>query len=469
MADEMTEKDEHIEVDDELMDDILDLVKSKSDLLLKNIINDLYPADIAHIINRLEFLDGEYLFSLLTTEDASKVIVELDDDHREHFLKTLKSDELSEIVEELPTDEATDLVSELSKEKAEQVLEELSAEDITDIQELLRYDENTAGGIMQKEVISVHKTDTVKKAIQAVRKLAKEDENIKRHYFIYVVDEEGVLVGMLSISNLILLSPNRRIYKVMETDVISVNTSIDQEEVARIFKKYNLVSVPVIDFRGRLVGKIMVDDIVDVLQEEHDEDVARMIGSDADELESRSPSEIALLRLPWVLITLFIELLAGIVIGQFNQTLKQLILLTSFMPIISAISGNTGLQSAAIIVRGIATGHVDIKKWWVPISRQLQTSLIIGGACGSVIGLIAGVWYVNDMMSAKILFGLVVGTSMFISVNISGLVGTTVPMISKSLGFDPAITAGPFETAFQDVVGITIFLSMATFLLHWLI
>jgi magnesium transporter len=194
-----------------------------------------------------------------------------------------------------------------------------------------------------------------------------------------------------------------------------------------------------------------------------------MIGSDADELESRSPSEIALLRLPWVLITLFIELLAGVVIGEFDQTLKQLILLTSFMPIISAISGNTGLQSAAIIVRGIATGHVDLKKWWIPISRQMQTSLIIGGACGSVIGIIAAVWYTNDVMGTKILFGAVVGTSMFISVNISGLVGTSVPMISKSLGFDPAITAGPFETAFQDVVGITIFLSMATLLLHWLI
>lgn len=452
-----------IEVDDELMDDIRDLIASRSDFLIKNILNDLYPADIAHIINRLEFEEGDYLFSLLSTEDAGKVIVELDDNHREHFLETLKSKTISEIVEELPTDEATDIVGELTKEKAEAVLEELSEEDSSDLQELLRYDANTAGGIMQKEVITVHKNDTVKKAVQIVRKVAREDgENVQKHYFIFVVDDDGVLVGILPISNLIFLSPNRRIYKVMQGDFISVTTDVDQEEVARLFKKYNLVSLPVVDFRGRLAGKIMVDDVVDVLQEEHDEDVAKMIGSDAEELESRSPWQIAILRLPWVLLTLFIELMAGVVISKFDETLSKIILLASFMPIISAISGNTGLQSAAIIVRGIATGHVDIRQWWIPVTRQLKTTILIGSVCGLVIGIIAGMWY------GKWLFGGIVGFSMFISINISGLVGTSVPMLSKSLGFDPAITAGPFETAFQDVVGVTIFLSIATSLMHWL-
>lgn len=452
-----------IEVDDELMDDIRDLIASRSDFLIKNILNDLYPADIAHIINRLEFEEGDYLFSLLSTEDAGKVIVELDDNHREHFLETLKSKTISEIVEELPTDEATDIVGELTKEKAEAVLEELSEEDSSDLQELLRYDATTAGGIMQKEVITVHKNDTVKKAVQIVRKVAREDgENVQKHYFIFVVDDDGVLVGILPISNLIFLSPNRRIYKVMQGDFISVTTDVDQEEVARLFKKYNLVSLPVVDFRGRLAGKIMVDDVVDVLQEEHDEDVAKMIGSDAEELESRSPWQIAVLRLPWVLLTLFIELMAGVVISKFDETLSKIILLASFMPIISAISGNTGLQSAAIIVRGIATGHVDIRQWWIPVTRQLKTTILIGSVCGLVIGIIAGMWY------GKWLFGGIVGFSMFISINISGLVGTSVPMLSKSLGFDPAITAGPFETAFQDVVGVTIFLSIATSLMHWL-
>jgi len=450
-----------IEVDSELTDDILDLIRSRSDFLLKNIISDLYPADIAHIINRLEFEDGDYLFSLLTTEEAGKVIVELDDDHREHFLETLKSQKISEIVEELPTDEATDIVGELSEEKAEEVLDELNVEDSYKLQELLKYDETTAGGLMQKEVIVVQTHETVRKAVLAVRRFAKEHGE-KHLYNVFVVDDNDVVVGVLSVSTLILLSPNRRIYKVMNPDIITVNSDLDQEEVARIFKKYDAVSLPVVDNGGRLLGGITVDDIVDVLQEEHDEDVAKMIGSDADELESRSPSQVALLRLPWVLTTLVIELCAGLVIHQFDSTLSQIILLASFMPVISAISGNTGLQSAAIIVRGLATGHVDLNNWWQPIHRQLRTSLIIGAACGIAIGTVGSIWY------GKILFGVVVGFSMFVSVNISGLVGTTVPMVSKSLGFDPAITAGPFETAFQDVVGITIFLGLATSLLHWL-
>lgn len=409
MTTEKISVQDYLDVDDELLNDIRDLILSKSDLLIKNILNDLYPADIAHLINRLEFEEGDYIFSLLSAEEQSHVIVELDDDHREYFLKNLTKSELTEIVEELPTDEATDLVSELSKEKAEEVLETLDKEDLHELKELLQYDEHTAGGIMQKEVLVVQKTDTVKKAIQTVRRAAREDENIKKHYFIFVIDEQGVLIGMLPISDLILLSPQRRIYKVMEKDIISVTTNIDQEEVAHIFKKYNLVSIPVVDFQNRLVGKIMVDDIVDVMQEEHDEDVARMIGSDADELESRSPTQIALLRLPWVLITLFIELFAGVVIHQFDKTLSTVLLLASFMPIISAISGNTGLQSAAIIVRGLATGHVHLSEWWIPLRRQFQTTIIIGGACGLVIGIVGALWY------GKVLFGAVVGVSMFIS------------------------------------------------------
>ncbi len=450
-----------VEIDDELLDDIRDLIQSKSDLLIKNILNDLFPADIAHLINKLENEEGEYIFSLLSLEDKSKVIIELDDEHREHFLETLSRETITDIVEELPTDEATDLVSELSKEKAEEVLEELSDEDSSELQELLKYDENTAGGIMQKEVIVVTKNDTVKKAIQAVRRAAKEEKE-ESFYNVFVVDDNDVLVGLIPVSKLILLSPNRKIYKVMDTDIISIETNVDQEEVARIFKKYNLIVIPVVDFAGKLVGRITVDDIVDVIQEEHDEDVARMIGSHTDELASRSPWEIAMLRLPWVMITLSIQLFAGVVVNQFSETLAKVLLLASFMPIISAISGNTGLQSAAIIVRGIATGTIDLKKWWIPVIRQAKTTVIVGGACGLVLGIIGAVWY------GKVLFGFVVGISMFISVNISGLIGTSTPMLSKSFGFDPAITAGPFETAFQDVVGITVFLSIATFLLHWL-
>ncbi len=450
---------ELIEVDDELIQDIEDIVKSRSEFLLLNILQDLYPADMAHIINRLAVDDTNFVFNLLPNEIGSEVLLDLDDAHRQQLLKTLPQPKLTELVDKMDSDDAADIVGELSDEKAEGVLETMDVQDSSHVEELLRYDKSTAGGIMAKEVAIVHRKDTIKKAIKEVRRMAKEHKNI---YAVYVVDDDGLLVGSVPLQELLLHAPNKRIQKIMGAEVVSVTTDVDQEEVAQVFKKYDIVALPVTDKAGKLLGRITVDDIVDVLEEEHEEDVAKMVGSDADELERRSPTQIALLRLPWVLITLFIELGAGFVIHHFDETLSKIILLASFMPIISAISGNTGLQSAAIVVRGIATGHVNLNRWWDPILRQMQTSLIIGSACGIVIGVIGGMWY------ERALFGIVVGFSMFISVNISGFVGTVTPMLSKSAGFDPALTAGPFETAFQDVVGISIFLSIATLLLQWL-
>ncbi len=449
-----------IEVDDELMQDIEELVRSKSDYLVLNIVQDLYPGDIAHILNRLDADEADYLFGLLPSDIAGEVLLDLDEGHRERLLHAMPQPRLTEIVDEMASDDAADIVGELPEERAEQVLETMDVEDSSAVEELLRYDENTAGGIMGKEVVAVGLKDTIKRAIREVRKFAKEHKNI---YNVHVVDDQGLLVGTIPLQDLLIYAPNKRVDKIMNPDAVRVTTDVDQEEVARIFKKYDIVSLPVTDTAGKLLGRITVDDVVDVIEEEHQEDVARLVGSDTIELERRTPAQIAFLRLPWVLITLAIEFLAGVVVAQFDATLSRVILLASFMPIISAISGNTGLQSAAVIVRGLATGHVDLKRWWIPVRRQAESSVIIGGACGLVLGAIGSFWH------GTWVFGFAVGMSMFISVNISGLIGTVVPMLSRSMGFDPAITTGPFETAFQDVLGITIFLSISTLLLRWLV
>jgi len=236
---------------------------------------------------------------------------------------------------------------------------------------------------------------------------------------------------------------------------------MDREDVARLVAKYDLVSLPVVDEQNRLLGAITVDDVIDIVEEEASEDIFRIAGSDAAELERRTPYQVALLRLPWVLTTLLIELLAGWVIHAFDRTLAQVILLASFMPVIQAISGNTGLQSVTMVVRGLATGQVQLSRWWEPLRRQAQTSCILGAVCAVVVGTVGLFWH-----SAA--FAFVVAVSMFISVNLSGMAGTIIPMLSKRIGFDPALTAGPFETAFQDVLGVTIFLSLATALLRWL-
>lgn len=448
-----------IEVDDELMEDIRELVRDKAAAILLNILTDLHAADIADIINRLEGEERAFVFNLLDVPTASTVLLELDQTVREQLLEALPSEKITAYVDLLASDDAADLVAELPQHVAEKVLRSMPAEDSLDVKELMQYGPETAGGIMGTEFVSVKRSSTVKQAISEVRQSAKENMVI---YTVYVVDEQGVLVGSLPLQSLVLHSPSRRVYKIMETDVKSVSTHVDQEEVATMFRKYDLISLPVVDAAGKLVGRITIDDIVDVIEEEHSEDVARLVGSDAEELERRKPYQIALLRLPWVLTTLAIEFCAGIVIHYFDATLSKVILLASFMPIISAISGNTGLQSAAIIVRAMSTGHVTLDRWWHPLSRQIQTTLIIGGACGLVIGIVGTLW------QGELWFGLVVGIAMFVSVNLSGIVGTTVPMISKRMGFDPALTAGPFETAFQDVVGISIFLSLASAMLRWI-
>ncbi len=461
----MSEKKLHravIEVDEQLLNDITDLIESKSDTLLKNILADIYPSDIAEIINNLDDELGLGLFKILDKETAPEVLLELNDHPRNYILETMNPKQISELIGEMDSDDATDIISELEDNVAQIVLDLMEKEDSSEVKELLTYHEHTAGGIMQKEYVSVKQTDTVESAVKAIKDASAESENL---YYVWVVDEEKKLCGTVSLLSIIaaLDTPMEYIANIMDKELISADVDTDREEVAKIFQKYDMVSLPVVDKEKRLVGKISIDDVLDIIEEEFSEDVAKIVGSDAEELESKSPVQIAWLRLPWVLITLGIQFIAGIVIHFYDETLSKVILLTSFMPIISAISGNTGLQAAAITVRSLATGHTSVNRWKEPIMRSLKTSLIIGSICGIILGAIGAMWF------GKITFGLVVGISMCISINISALIGTTAPLLSKKLGFDPAITTGPFETAFQDVIGITVFLTLATLSLKWLL
>lgn len=451
-----------IEIDAQLLSDISDLVQSKSDTLLKNILADIYPADIALIIENLDETEGLELFKLLEHETSSEVLLELSDHHRDIILDNISIEEISKIVGKMDSDDAADIIGELDGEKAEDVLGKMEIEDSSEVKELLNYHENSAGGIMQKEFVTARQTDSITRAVDIIREEAHDNEHL---YHIWITDDAGKLIGIVSLKEIIVAldTPAMIMADLMNTEVISVDVNTDQEEVASIMRKYDLVSIPVIDEAGRIVGKISFDDIADIMEEEFSEDVARIVGSDAEELESKSPVQIAWLRLPWVLITLGIQFFAGVVIHYYDETLAKVLLLTSFMPIISAISGNTGLQASAMTVRALATGGVTLNRWKEPVKRALMISLIIGVTCGILIGVIGALWY------GKLMFGIVVGVSMCISINISAFVGTTTPLLSKRLGFDPAITVGPFETAFQDVVGITVFLSLSTLALGWLL
>jgi magnesium transporter len=313
---------------------------------------------------------------------------------------------------------------------------------------------------MSPNFVAVPETATAAEALQTFR----ESGSAEHLFYVYTVDKQGALEGMIDLRRLLTAPPEAIVGDLDTEDVVAVFPTIDQEQVANIFARYDLTALPVIEPppSGKLLGVITADDVIDVIQEESNEDAMRVAGSDAQELEQRTPTQIAMMRMPWLLTTMFVELLAGIVIHFFDQTLARVLLLASFMPIISAISGNTGLQSATIIVRGLATGHIRTADWWTPVKRQVETTLLLGAACGIVLGVIGALW------DRTWIFGLIAGVGMFLAVNIAGVVGTVVPLVSKRLGFDPALTAGPFETAFQDVVGISIFLGLATSMMRWL-
>jgi magnesium transporter len=262
---------------------------------------------------------------------------------------------------------------------------------------------------------------------------------------------------------LVVASEGASIATFMTRSPVTVAPETDQEEVARRISLYDLLTIPVVDEPGRLLGIVTVDDVLDVLIEEFTEDFLRMAGTDAEEMDQRTPVQVARLRLPWLLGTMAIELGAGLVIANFDGVLQRVILLASFMPVISAVSGNVGLQAAAIVVRGLDTGHVSLSRWGRQLGKELTTTLLMAAACGVVLGTIGALW------SQHPTFGVVIGVAMTCSMLTAGVMGTLIPMFSKRFGFDPATTAGPFETAFQDVIGFAVFLWLASLLEHWLV
>ena len=430
----------------------------ENSVALRALLDDIHPADLADAMLHLSPYEEKIVFDLLDPSEAADVLDEVDATTEANLVRGTSADRLADIIEELPSDEGADVVGGLHKDEAERVLQLTDRETAQDIRALLAYPPDTAGGIMSTGFVDVPETATQAEAL----KRFQEKTDAEHIFYVYAVDHAGRLKGVVDLRRLLTADSTTLVRDLMQTNLIAVTPDCDQEQVASIFARYDLTALPVLDAvpGGRLIGVITSDDVIDVIQEEAAEDVAHMSGSDAHELEMKTPAQVARLRLPWIMATLGIELLASVVIHFFDQTLTKYILLASFMPVISAISGNTGLQSAAIIIRGLSSGHVQLSHWRHAVVRQVSTTMILGAACAAVLGIIGGIW---DKHWA---FGLVVFLGMFTSVNIAGVVGTIVPLISKRAGFDPALTAGPFETAFQDVIGISIFLSLAAGLLH---
>jgi len=426
---------------------------------LRALLDEQHPADLADAVLFLKPVESKDLLAALTISEAAELLDEIGPDTRAALLKGADPSWLANVLSELPLDESADILSDAPAALRESVLRSPELVVAEGIRNLLAYPPETAGGIMSVGYVDVRAGATQKDAVNRFR----ECQDAEHIFYIYVLDAGGKLLGAVDLRNLLRAEEKTPITDLMDPNLVTVGPSCDQEQVAHIFARYDLNALAVVkDDTHEMLGVITPDSVINVIEAEYMEDIAHITGSDAQELERKSPAQIAKMRMPWILATLFIELLAGVVIHIFDKTLATVILLASFMPIISAISGNTGLQSAAIIIRGLSTGQVQLEHWKHAVARQLQTTAILGAVCALVLGTIGYVW------EGRPAFGLTIFLGMFISVNIAGAVGTIIPLLSKRMGFDPALTAGPFETAFQDVIGISIFLGIATALLNWI-
>lgn len=443
-----------IELDDELLTDIRELIRDDARISLQNILADLHAADIADLIENLDEEGRTYVFNLLSPEVASEVLTDLDESTREPLLAALSPEGLTKIVGELESDDAADLIADLEQDVATKVLGTIEAEDAANVQRLMRYPEDSAGGIMATEVLTAKSTDTVKTAIRKVREFAKLAVQV---YNVYVVDETGVLLGFLPVSDLILLGPGRRMGKVMQP-VISVPADMDQEEVANLMRKYDLVSVPVVNDLRQLIGRITVDDIVDVLQEEATEDIERMAGLAGSEETSTSVFAASRIRLPWLMVGFAGEMLSALVLSSFQASLEAIIAAAFFIPIIMAMGGNAGIQSSAIVVRGLATGDVRAGQLGKRIGREFAVAVLNGFILGVMIFLVSLFW-IEDAR-----FGLTVGISLLVVIMNATMVGAVVPFMLERFDIDPAIATGPFITTSNDALGLLIYFGFMSLL-----
>lgn len=444
----------------ETLSDLEQLIEEGRELKIITLLSTLHPSDIADLIDALEEPHKKKLFALLDIQTASDVLSEIDEISRELILEDIPPERLKRILRGMESDDATDLIADLPEEKIQEILAKIDGRDSAEVRKLLKYSEDTAGGIMQTELVSVDQELTVQEALERIRMLAEEVKNFQN---VYVTTTDGRLTGEVSLRSLVLAKPNTRIVHVMDTNPVSVNVDIDQEEVANIFKRYDCISLPVVDHNSMLVGQIIVDDIIDVFEEEASEDMLKMAGTSEDELVYGGKIfKISRARIPWLITNLFGGVITGYFLWLFRITVKDVLALITFIPVITAMGGNVGIQTSTIIVRGIAIRKVQLENMTEVVFKELRVGAIIGLVCGIVAGLMADLWHQNPYL------GLVVGIAMFFAIIMAALTGAIVPAIFKKLKIDPALASGPFVTTANDITGILIYMVIATALLSYL-
>jgi magnesium transporter len=456
------------EVTQEFLDKLRDAITQQDKKFILDQLQDLFPVDIAHIINDLSPSEAKEVYELLEEETAAEVMVELDDDVREKLLHTLTSKEIAEqIIDNLDSDDAADMIAELPEAKQDEVLKHIEDEEqASDIVDLLNYDENTAGGLMMKELVSVNLNGSM---VDCVRRLREHADEVETVYSIYVVDDDEKLIGLVSFKKVLTTNLRRKIADVCERDIISVKTNTDAEEVARIMERYNLVFVPVIDSLGRLVGRITIDDVVDVIRKEETEDAQKMAGMEAleDSYIGSSVWEVIKKRAGWLIILFVGESFTATAMSYFEDQIAKAVVLALFVPLIISSGGNTGSQASTLIIRSLALGEVTVREWWRIFAKELKVGLVLGLVLGIFGFLRVAVWssFVEIYGPNWLPVAFTVGFSLLGVVLWGNLIGSVFPLILKRLGFDPAVSSAPFVATFVDVTGLLIYFTIATLLL----
>jgi len=449
---------EIFELSDELIEKISQLIYQRKNYEIKKIVNDYHYADLAEIIDSLEENQRIYLIKLIDSDKTSDILTELDDDVREKILKTLSAEEIAGEIKEMDSDDAVDILDELSEERKEKVISLIKDDNITEnIRELLTYDEDSAGGLMAKELISVYENWSVLKCLREIRKQA---ENISRVHSIYVLNKKDELIGRLSLKDLITSPSESRIKEIYIPKVDFVHVNENGEEVAKLMSKYDLEAIPVVDDQKKLQGRITIDDIVDLIKDEAEEDYLLAAGISNDVEADDSIFELTKARLPWLILGLFGGLGSVFILESYESIMstKSLRALFFYTPLIAAMAGNVGVQSSAIVVQGLANDVIKdslLSRLFKEISLTILNGIILG-ALIILFGL---------LIDQPIEMSITISVSMICVIIVAALIGTSVPIILDRLGIDPAIATGPFITTGNDIIGILLFFYIAKIIL----
>ncbi|MFN7775903.1 magnesium transporter, partial [Flavobacterium sp.] len=441
----------------ELLDQINNLILHNKERELHDLLSELHYADIAEIMEELDDTQASYIFSILDSEKTADVLMEIDEELREKILKRMSAKEIAEEIDELDTDDAADIIAELPQSKKEEVISELEdVEHAKDIVDLLRYDEDTAGGLMGKELVKVNENWNV---LTCVKEMRLQAENVTRVHSIYVVDDDNRLKGRLSLKDLLTTSTKTPISEVYikKVDYVRVNTS--NTEVARIMQKYDLEAIPVVDEMGRLVGRITIDDIVDVIKEEADKDYQLAAGISQDVEADDSILDLTRARLPWLVLALFGGFISVEMLSLFEGAMKEHYKLFFFTPLIAAMAGNVGVQSSAIIVQGLANQSIS-GSILNRLLKEISLSLLNGIILASILFLGS-----HFLLGVEVKIGVIVTIALISVIITASLIGTSIPLILDRFGIDPALATGPFITTSNDICGILIYFTIARMIL----